>query len=231
MPKRDFYEVLGVNRDATTEEIKKAYRRLARRYHPDFNPNDKQAEQKFKEVKEAYDVLSDPQKRESYNRFGHEGPMGAGFGGGQDGFGFDFSGLGMEDIFENFFGGGFARRRSPGPEQGRDLRYNLNITLEEAFRGGAREITVSRTETCSECEGSGSRPGTEPETCPTCRVAGNSNLLTIPFEKFIPRQTCSTCRGEGKIIRELLSYLPRARAVVRERKIEIQIPRGIATPG
>ncbi|NMA91865.1 MAG: molecular chaperone DnaJ [Firmicutes bacterium] len=228
MPKRDFYEVLGVNRDATTEEIKKAYRRLARRYHPDFNPNDKQAEQKFKEVKEAYDVLSDPQKRESYNRFGHEGPMGAGFGGGQDGFGFDFSGLGMEDIFENFFGGGFARRRSPGPEQGRDLRYNLNITLEEAFRGGAREITVSRTETCSECEGSGSRPGTEPETCPTCRGSGQQQFTrSTPFGSFISRQTCSTCRGEGKIIREPCPTCRGQGRVVRERKIEIQIPPGV----
>ncbi|HHX87190.1 MAG TPA: molecular chaperone DnaJ [Firmicutes bacterium] len=228
MPKRDFYEVLGVNRNATPDEIKKAYRRLARKYHPDFNPDDKQAEQKFKEVKEAYDVLSDSQKRENYNRFGHEDPMGAGFGAGQNGFGFDFSGFGVEDIFDNFFGGGFTRRRPPGPERGADLRYNLEITLEEAFRGGTREIVIPRTEICSECGGSRSRPGTRPETCTVCGGSGQQQFArNTPFGSFVSRQTCSACRGEGKVVKDPCPSCQGQGRVVKERKIEIKIPPGV----
>ena len=228
MPKRDFYEVLGVNREASMEEIKKAYRRLARQYHPDFNPEDSQAEIKFKEVQEAYDVLSDPQRRESYDRFGHEGPAGAGFGNGQNGFGFDFSGFGVEDIFDSLFGGGFSRRRSSGPERGADLRYNLEISLEEAFRGGTREIKVPRTELCSECGGDGSRPGTKPETCTLCGGSGQQQFIrNTPLGRFVSRQTCSACGGEGKVIKDPCPSCRGQGRVVKERKIEIKIPAGV----
>lgn len=225
MPKRDYYEVLGVGREATIEEIKKAYRRLARQYHPDFNPDDQQAEKKFKEVQEAYDVLSDPQKRESFDRFGHENPMGAGQNGG---FGFDFSGFGVEDIFESFFGGGFSRRRQAGPERGADLRYNLEITLEEAFCGGERGITVPRTELCPECGGSGSRPGTRPETCAACGGSGQQQFTrNTPFGSFMSRQICSVCRGEGKVIKDPCPHCRGQGRVVKERQIEIKIPPGV----
>ncbi len=228
MAKRDYYEVLGVNRDASSEDIKKAYRRLARQYHPDFNPDNKLAERKFKEVKEAYDVLSDPQKRENYDRFGHEDPMGGGFGGAQNGFGFDFSGFGVEDIFDSFFGGGFTRRRSSGPERGGDLRYNLEMTLEEAFRGGTREITVPRTELCPECGGSGSRPGSRPETCTVCGGSGQQQFArNTPFGSFVTRQTCNACGGKGKVVKDPCPSCRGQGRVVKERKIEIKIPPGV----
>lgn len=234
MPKRDYYEVLGVGKDATPEEIKKAYRRLARKYHPDVNPGDKEAETKFKEVKEAYDVLSDPQKRQQYDQFGHidEQFSGAGFGQ-QGGFGFgDFGNFadfgGFEDIFDTFFGGGSRRRRRPAPEKGADLRYDLEITLEEAASGLETELRVPRTENCPACGGSGARPGTQPVTCSACNGTGQQQFSRqTAFGRFINVQTCSVCHGEGKIIKESCPECRGEGKIMQERRIEVKIPPGV----
>ena len=182
--KRDYYEVLGVNKNATDDELKKAYRKLAKKYHPDANPdNRKEAEEKFKEVSEAYENLSDPQKRRMYDQFGHDGPQGfggSGFNGGHytystsgfDGFS-DFGDLG--DIFSSFFGGGFGGRsstRRSGPKKGRDLQYNMQITFEESFLGVEKEILINREETCKTCNGTKAKPGTVAETCKMCNGTG-----------------------------------------------------------
>ena len=186
--KRDYYEVLGVSKNATDEELKKAYRKLAKKYHPDANPdNKKEAEAKFKEVNEAYENLSDPQKRRMYDQFGHDGPQGFGGAGGPFGgnggyysytssdFG-DFGDLG--DIFSSFFGGGFgssrgnSRRQNNGPKKGADLNFTMDITFEQAFLGVEREIIVTRNETCDVCDGKGAKPGTSPIKCPTCNGTG-----------------------------------------------------------
>lgn len=179
--KRDYYEVLGINKSATDDEIKKAYRKLAKQYHPDANQNKKEAEEKFKEISEAYETLSDSQKRQMYDQFGHSGPQGFGNGApggggyysyssnGFDGFG-DFGDIG--DIFSSFFGGsGFGRstNRRAGPRKGRDLKYNMDISFEESFLGVTKEISISREETCDTCNGSRAKPGTHVETCKACR--------------------------------------------------------------
>ena len=227
MAKRDYYEVLGVERTASVDEIKKAYRRLARQYHPDFNKAP-DAEVRFKEISEAYEVLSDPQKREQYDHFGHQADFN-GFGGG--GFsGADFSGFGFESIFESFFGGGFGggRRRPPGPEQGSHLRYDLEITLEDAFHGRAREIKIPRTEVCPDCKGSRAKPGTRPETCSACGGSGQQqHVRNTPFGRMVNVVTCLACSGEGKIIKEPCPACRGQGRVVRERKIEIRIPPGV----
>ena len=164
--KRDYYEVLGVKKDAGDDEIKSAYRKLAKQYHPDLHPDDAQAEAKFKEVNEAYETLSDSQKRAQYDQFGHAGPQGFGGASYEGGF----SGMDFGDIFSNFFGGGFGGgRRQNGPERGDDLRYDLNITFEEAAFGVKKEISIVREEECDVCHGSGAQPGTEAETCPVCK--------------------------------------------------------------
>ena len=188
-----------MERSASPEEIKKAYRRLARQYHPDFNKEDPHAEAKFKEINEAYEVLSDPQKREQYDRFGHQAFNGFNGGFGQG----DFSGFGFgdfSDIFESIFsfsGFGGGGRRRPGPEQGAHLRYDMEITLEEAYRGGSKTIKIPRTETCPDCKGSRARAGTRPETCPSCGGSGQHNIRAIP-----PLAVLSMCRpavnAEGK---------------------------------
>ena len=183
--KRDYYEVLGVSKTATDEEIKKAYRRLAKKYHPDANPdNKKEAEEKFKEVSEAYENLSDPQKRRMYDQFGHDGPQGFGGGGPGGGYysysssGFDgFSDFGdLGDIFSSFFGGGFGGRSSArqkaGPKKGRDLKYNLDITFEESYLGVKKEINIARDEECNTCHGNKAKPGTNPVTCKACNGTG-----------------------------------------------------------
>ena len=181
--KRDYYEVLGVNKDATDEELKKAYRKLAKKYHPDANPdNKKEAEAKFKEVNEAYENLSDPQKRRMYDQFGHEGPAGFGGGPGGGGYysystsgfdGFDMGDLG--DIFSSFFGGGFggkSSRAKSGPTKGADLRYDMELTFEEAYTGIQKEITINREDTCDVCKGSGAKNGSKVETCSMCGGSG-----------------------------------------------------------
>lgn len=232
MSKRDFYEVLGLERSASAEEIKKAYRRLAKQYHPDFNKDDSETAKKFNEIKEAYDVLSDPQKRDQYDRFGHQ----AGFNGGPDGFGgagqggFGFGG-GIDEIFEQFFGGmtgAGGRRRPPGPEQGNHLRYDMDITLEQAFSGEDKVITIPRTEACDECNGSRAKAGTSPETCSTCRGSGQQQFArNTPFGRFMSTQPCTACRGEGSIVREPCPTCSGQGRVVKESKIEIKIPAGI----
>lgn len=226
MSKRDYYEVLGVGRDAQPEEIKRAYRKLARKYHPDFNPGNPGAEENFKEVQEAYDVLGDPQKRARYDRFGHQAEAFGGFGR-QGGVGADF---GFEDIFESFFGGfgGSTARRRPGPERGADLRYDLKITLEEAFHGPEKEIFVPRTEVCPECKGTRCRGGARPETCPSCGGSGQQQFTrSTVFGRFMSVQPCGQCHGEGTIV---LDPCPRCRAqgrVVIERRIAVKIPPGV----
>jgi len=174
MAKRDYYEILGVSRDASSEEIKKAFRKLAREYHPDVNPDDKDAEKKFKEIKEAFDVLSDPERRQRYDQFGHAAEEGfAGFG--QGGFtGFDDI---FGSIFDDFFGTTVRTRRRSGPERGSDLRYDLEIALEEAAFGAEKTINVIRTENCDKCEGSGAKPGTKPETCTYCNGTGEQQEI------------------------------------------------------
>ncbi|MGB9809766.1 MAG: DnaJ domain-containing protein, partial [Caldanaerobacter sp.] len=180
MPKKDLYEILGVDRNASQEEIKKAYRRLAKKYHPDLNPGDKEAEQKFKEINEAYEILSDPQKRAQYDQFGHAAFEQGGFQqqGGfgdftQGGFDFDFGGFGdiFGDIFSDFFGTG-RRKAEKGPKKGADIRYDLSLTFEEAAFGTEKEIEIERFEVCDVCHGTGVKPGSRPETCPVCHGTG-----------------------------------------------------------
>ncbi len=188
MTKRDYYEVLSVERDADSGTIKKAYRRLAMRYHPDRNPDDAEAEEKFKEASEAYEVLCDAERRQVYDRFGHEGLKSGGGGGHSGGFGDIFG-----DIFSDIFSGG----RQRGPRRGSDLRYNLSISLEDAVHGTEVEIRIPRHESCDTCEGSGAKKGTQPVTCPTCKGAGqiriNQGFLAVS-------QTCPQCRGRGTVI-------------------------------
>lgn len=225
MSKRDYYEVLGLSRSASSEEVKKAYRRLARQHHPDFNKGDPEADARFKEISEAYEVLSDPQKREMYNRFGHQAFESPGNGGG---FGADFGGFGdISDIFESFFGG-FGRRRPPGPEQGKHLRYDMEITLEEAYRGTTREIRIPRTETCSDCRGTRSRKGTSAEKCSACGGSGQQqNVRNTPFGRFVNVVTCVACGGEGRVVKDPCPTCRGQGRVVREKSIEVKIPAGV----
>ena len=176
MAKRDYYEVLGVDKSADEAAIKKAYRQLAKKWHPDVNPGNPEAEEKFKEVNEAYQVLSDAQKRAAYDQYGFDGPQaaqgGSGFGGaGFGGFGGGFGGFDFDDIFSAFTGGGHRATRN-GPVPGDDLRYDITLTFEEAAKGCEKQINVVRDEECPECHGSGAKPGTQPQTCPTCGGAG-----------------------------------------------------------
>lgn len=222
--KRDYYEVLGVDRNATPEEIKKAYRRLARKYHPDVN-KEPDAEEKFKEVKEAYEVLSDDNKRAHYDRFGHVDPN-EGFGGGAGAGGFeDFGGFG--DIFDMFFGGG-ARRNPNAPQRGADLQYTMTIEFKEAVFGKETDIEIPRTEDCDTCRGSGAKPGTHPETCSTCRGTGQQELIqNTAFGRIVNRRTCPTCGGAGRIIREKCGSCHGTGKVKKRRKIHIKIPAGV----
>ncbi|MDW7650114.1 MAG: molecular chaperone DnaJ [Bacillota bacterium] len=234
MAKRDYYEVLGVSKDASPEEIKKAYRTLARKYHPDVNPEDHGAEEKFKEVKEAFDVLSDTNRRAQYDRFGHaaEEGFGAGGAGGFGGFGQgDFSGFGgFEDIFDTFFGGGGRTRRPGGPQRGNDLRYDLEIKLEDAAFGLETTVSIPRSENCETCGGSGAKPGTSPETCQHCQGTGQQQVVrNTAFGRFVSVKTCDVCRGEGKIIKERCPDCHGSGRIQRERKIEIKIPAGVDT--
>lgn len=226
LSKRDYYEVLGVSRDASQEEIKKAYRKLARKYHPDVNPGDKSAEEKFKEVKEAYDVLSNPDKRARYDQFGHAGTDDNGFGGADFG---DFGGFG--DIFDMFFGGGGfggGRARQNAPRKGSDLRVDLEITFEEAAFGTKKEVTVPRLEECPECNGSGTAPGTHPETCDVCKGTGQVRInQKTPFGHFQTIKTCTECHGTGKINRHPCDKCYGQGRVRRRRKIKVEIPAGV----
>ena len=234
--KRDYYEVLGVQKGASEEEIKKAYKKMARKYHPDLNPGDKEAEEKFKEVNEAYEVLSDSEKKARYDQFGFAGVdpnFGAdagGWGGGAGGAGFDFGDLG--DIFGSFFGGGFGggqtRRNPNAPQRGESIRMNLTISFEEAAFGCEKELTVDRYESCETCHGSGAAPGTSPETCPDCGGSGVvQTRRQTPMGVFASTAPCSRCGGRGKIIKEPCKDCRGSGVVRRSRKIQASVPAGI----
>ena len=228
--KRDYYEVLGVGRNATPEEIKKAYKKLAKKYHPDLNPDSKTAEEKFKEVSEAYSVLSDDNQRARYDQFGHEGLNGQGMGGFGGFGGFGGQGFDMGDIFSSFFGGGFGgQTRDPSaPQRGGDLRLDLTVTFEEAAKGVEKEVSVTRMEACPDCKGSGAKPGTGRETCSQCNGSGRVRLnQTTPFGQFQTVKTCSACGGSGSIIKEPCPKCGGSGRVRKHHKIKVNVPAGV----
>lgn len=226
--KRDFYEVLGVTKGASDDEIKKAYRREAKKYHPDLHPGDKEAEAKFKEVNEAYEVLSDSEKKSRYDQFGHAG-VDPNFGAGGGGFGgFDDFG----DIFSNIFGGGFGGfgggQRRNGPVRGSDIRQTIDITFEEAAFGCKKNITVTRAENCSTCNGTGAKPGTSPTTCKRCNGQGQVRTQTrTPLGYMTNIGTCPDCNGSGKIVTDPCKDCRGTGRVRKQKTIEINIPQGI----
>jgi molecular chaperone DnaJ len=224
MAKRDFYETLGVAKNASEEDIKKSYRKLAMKYHPDRNPDSKESEEKFKEVKEAYEMLTNPEKREAYDRYGHAGVdpnMGGGGGGGFGGGGFADS---FGDIFGDIFGGGRSRNAGPQVYRGADLRYNLEITLEQAAHGFDTTIRVPSWDKCDTCHGSGAKPGTAPTTCTTCAGHGQ---VRMQQGFFSIQQTCPKCHGTGKIIPEPCPSCSGAGRIKRNKTLEVKIPVGI----
>jgi molecular chaperone DnaJ len=222
MAKRDYYEVLGVAKAADEAALKSAFRKLAMQYHPDKNPGNAEAEAKFKEVNEAYQVLSDPQKRAAYDRLGHRAFEQGGAGGSPFGDGFSSS---MSDIFEEFFGDIMGGRRGPGGAgRGADLRYNLEIGLEDAFAGKKVEIRVSTAITCDACNGSGAKAGTKPKTCGTCRGTGRVRA-TQGF--FTLERTCPTCNGRGEMIEEKCPKCGGESRVMREKNLSVNIPAGV----
>ena len=241
--KKDYYELLGIAKGASADEIKKAYRKLAIKYHPDKNPGDKAAEEHFKEFSEAYEVLSDTTKRQQYDQFGHAA-FGAGRGGGGGGFGGGgFGGIDLEEalrtfmgasggggggsIFDNFFGGGGGRSRNPNaPQQGADLRFDLDIDFEEAVLGSSREIRININESCAACKGTGAEPGSGKQTCKDCGGAGQV-ISGGGFVQF--RQTCPTCRGAGEVISKPCSACHGQGLVRNKRTIDVKIPSGVET--
>ena len=225
MSKRDFYEVLGVERTAEDREIKKAYKRLAMKFHPDRNREDPQAEEKFKEVKEAYEILTDPQKRAAYDKYGHAGvdpSMGAGAGG-FGGGGADFGDI-FGDVFGDIFGGG--GRRQQRASRGADLRYNMELSLEEAVRGVSKEIKVPTLVGCDECHGSGAKAGTQPQTCPTCHGSGQVQMRQ---GFFAVSQACPHCRGKGKIIKDPCRKCHGEGRYQKTKTLNVKIPAGVDT--
>lgn len=222
MSKRDYYDILGVNRDASDDDIKKAYRKLAMKYHPDRNPDSKEAEDKFKEVKEAYEILSEPKKRSAYDQFGHAGvdPQ-AGMGGGQG-----FGGFGdFADIFSDIFGGGRAAGGGrSNVYRGADLRYNMEITLEEAARGCEKQIRIPSHAACETCHGSGAKPGTQPKTCTTC---GGHGQVRMSQGFFSIQQTCPTCHGSGKQITDPCPSCNGAGQKKTQKTLNVKIPAGV----
>lgn len=227
--KKDYYEVLGISKGASADEIKKAYRKMAKKYHPDVNPGDKEAEAKFKEANEAYEVLSDPQKKQKYDTYGHQAfdPNG-GFGGGA-GFGdFDFGDIG--DIFGSFFGGGFGGGRRPknGPQRGQDIEKSLDITFMEAAFGVEKQITVHKYEKCDKCGGTGAKSKSDVETCPVCGGTGQEKVVQkTVLGQFVNVKTCSHCGGKGSIIKSPCPTC-QGRGVNRKSKtLKVTIPAGI----
>ncbi|OPJ55604.1 molecular chaperone DnaJ [Alkalithermobacter paradoxus] len=232
MSKRDYYEVLGISKGADEREIKKAYRKLAMKYHPDKNPGDKEAEEKFKEINEAYEVLSDSQKRANYDQFGHAGAnAGAGFGGFSDFGGAGFGGFEdiFGDVFSDIFGGSFSSRaRRTGPQKGADIKYNINISFEEAAFGTEKEIKVSRNEECSECNGTGAKKGTSKKTCHTCNGTGEiRQAQRTPFGTIMNSRTCHVCSGEGTIVESPCNTCHGSGKIKNTKKISIKIPAGV----
>lgn len=226
--KRDYYEVLGIDKNATDEDIKRAYRKKAKECHPDLHPNDKEAEARFKELNEANEVLSDPDKRARYDQFGFDGPdMGGGAGGNPFG-GMDFSGMGgMGDIFDQLFNGGMggsAQARRNAPRQGNDVRYELRLTFEEAAKGCHKSVEFYRYENCTTCGGSGAKPGTQPQTCSMCKGTGQIRqsggwMTTV--------RTCPACGGSGKVIKDKCSSCGGSGRVRMRRTLELDVPAGV----
>lgn len=229
--KRDYYEVLGVDKGADDDTLKKAYRQLAKKYHPDVNPGDKEAEAKFKEASEAYAVLSDPEKRRQYDQFGHSAFDGTGGAGGFGGFDFngaDFSDI-FGDLFGDFFGGGrSSRSRSGGPMKGANLRASVRISFEEAVFGTEKELELTLKDECKTCHGTGAKPGTKPETCPKCKGQGQVVFTSQSFFGTVRNvQSCPDCRGTGKIIKEKCTDCGGTGYVASRKKIAVSIPAGI----
>ena len=227
MAKRDYYSVLGVGKNATDEEIKKAYRKMAMKYHPDRNPGDKQAEDKFKEVGEAYDVLGDRSKRDAYDRYGHAGVdgmggMGGGPGGGAGGFGGFAEAFG--DIFGDIFGGGGTRGGANQVFRGADLRYAMEITLEQAANGYETEIRIPSWENCTTCKGTGAKAGTKPQTCGTCHGQGQ---VRMQQGFFSVQQTCPTCHGSGKVVKDPCEACDGAGRIKKTKTLQVKVPAGI----
>ena len=228
--KRDYYEVLGVAKGASEDEIKKAYRQMAKKYHPDLNPGDKEAEARFKEVNEAYEVLSDSQKKARYDQYGHAG-VDPNFGaGGYQGYGFDGMDIDLGDIFSSFFGGGGARRSNPNaPRRGSDVSASVVISFEEAARGCKKQVDVRLVDTCSDCRGSGAAKGSAPKPCPACNGTGQERRQQrTPFGVIQTQSVCSRCRGKGKIIDKPCSTCSGTGQVRRPSSVGINIPAGIA---
>ncbi len=226
--KRDYYEVLGVDKNADEAAVKKAYRVLAKKYHPDMNPGDKEAEKKFKEASEAYAVLSDPEKKRQYDQYGH-----AAFEGGAGGFGgFDFNSADFGDIFGDifgdFFGGGRRGRANSGPMKGANIRTSVRITFEEAVFGVEKEVELTLKDECTTCHGSGAKPGTSPETCPKCGGKGQVVFTQQSFFGTVRNvQTCPDCNGTGKVVKEKCADCHGSGYIANRKKIKISIPAGI----
>ena len=239
--KRDYYEVLGVSKTATDEEIKKAYRKLALKYHPDYNPGDKTAEEKFKEINEAHEVLSDPEKRKRYDQFGFAGvdPSYAASQGGAGGFGgfggFGAGGVDLGDIFGDIFGSGFggfggggSRANPNAPRKGQDIRVRITLSFDEAVHGCKKNITITRQQTCTECNGTGAAPGTSPEVCPDCNGRGYTiQQQRTPFGVMQSQQPCTRCGGKGKLIKTPCKVCHGSGRVATKKTLEVNIPKGI----
>ena len=231
MSKTDYYETLGVNKGASADEIKKSFRKLAMQYHPDRNPNNKEAEAKFKEINEAYEILKDDQKRAAYDRFGHQAFSG-GAGGGNPfgaGFGFDFSsGSGgfadiFSEVFSEFMGGGRSRRQSYA-QRGQDIRYNMSISLEEAFSGIDKEITLPSSETCEKCNGHGTKDGKE---APICNHCGGTGKVRMQQGFFVVEQNCPHCKGSGRLVKDACPECKGKGFINKQKTIKVKIPAGI----
>ncbi|MBE6610787.1 MAG: molecular chaperone DnaJ [Ruminococcaceae bacterium] len=230
--KRDYYEVLGVDKNADDNAIKKGYRQMAKKYHPDMNPGDKDAEAKFKEVNEAYAVLSDPEKKQIYDQYGHDGldPT-SGAGQGFGGFG-GFGGVDLGDIFGSFFGGGSSSERRNAPRRGDDITYRMTITFEEAAFGCTKELKYNRIEACKECNGTGADKGSGIETCSRCKGTGTVTVTQrTMFGMMQSQKTCDSCRGRGKIIKNPCQNCRGSGNVKLTKKLDVSIPAGVDDGG
>lgn len=227
MSKRDYYEILGIDKNANEQEIKKAYRKMAMKYHPDRNPDDKEAEQKFKEASEAYEVLGNKEKRQKYDQFGHSAFENQGQGGGFHGGGFE----GFDDIFSDIFdmfGGGSSRGRRRGPKKGRDVQYNLTIDFLEAAFGAEKEITLNKHEECNTCKGSGAKPGSDVQKCSRCKGTGEiKEVHNTMLGQMVNARVCNVCGGEGKVIKEKCNTCSGSGKVRKDKKIKVKIPKGV----
>ena len=233
--KRDYYEVLGVSKSATEDELKKAYRQQAKKYHPDLNPGDAAAEAKFKEINEAYAVLSDSEKRAKYDRFGHQAVDGSGGFGGGGGY-YSAQDIDLGDIFSSFFGGGFgggfgsSSRQRNGPQKGANLKYGMTLSFMEAAFGCERDIKITKEDICPNCKGSGAQPGTTPETCPSCRGAGRVQQQTQTlFGMTMVTKSCPTCQGRGTVIKTPCTSCGGKGRSKTTKQLHVKVPAGVDT--